>query len=291
MSHRKQPLATVTSVTGFIEAIQEAKAAAIGLSCFRGQRKGWPVRAGIFRDGNEKLLANEKNAVRDMVSIQPKEFLEDTTMFDRLVRMQHYGLPTRLLDVTLNPLVALFQASEAAPKSELETVGEVSLYDIPEGRRKYYDSDAVSCMANLANMTNDEKDKLKGFSTLPKNTFNSKEVTKRLLQFIRPEKPYFLPIIKPEDLFKPYYVVPKMSNRRIIAQSGGFIIFGLKPAKMLPYKTDILRDRIVVGKDAKGCIRDQLAQLGITESTLFPEIEKAAHQIKQRYAASPTNET
>nr|WP_257627200.1 FRG domain-containing protein [Enterobacter roggenkampii] len=24
-------------------------------------------------------------------------------MFDRLVRMQHFGLPTRLLDVTSNP--------------------------------------------------------------------------------------------------------------------------------------------------------------------------------------------
>jgi hypothetical protein len=63
------------------------------------------------------------------------------------------------------------------------------------------------------------------------NKFNKNAVIQRLHQFIRSEKPYFLPIIDPIDLFKPYYVHPKMSNRRILAQSGAFILYGVNPPR------------------------------------------------------------
>ncbi len=64
---------------------------------------------------------------------------------------------------------------------------------------------------------------------------NKELVYQRLHQFIRAEKPYFLPIIDPIDLFKPYYVHPKMSNRRILSQAGGFIIYGLKPVRNIRF--------------------------------------------------------
>ncbi len=43
-------------------------------------------------------------------------------MFDRLVRMQHFGLPTRLLDVSLNPLIALCVATDPGPSTKHPTV-------------------------------------------------------------------------------------------------------------------------------------------------------------------------
>ena len=163
-------------------------------------------------------------------------------MFDKLVRMQHFGLPTRLLDVSLNALVALYFATDPGPDGGKPSDGMVTAFAIPPEREKYFDSDSVSCLANLANMTSEEKDEiyrlresLKGDISSAGNItkFNKNGVIKRLHQFIRSEKSYFQPIIDPIDLFKPYYVHPKMSNRRILAQSGAFILYGIDPPKKM----------------------------------------------------------
>src|SRR4051812_20477917 len=91
------------TLTDFIDAFAKYAASGGDLKCYRGQRDAsWSNVAGVFRPGLVDLLKNEKRAVRDLISVHPHEFVSDGTMFDRLVRMQHFGLPTRLLDVSLN---------------------------------------------------------------------------------------------------------------------------------------------------------------------------------------------
>ena len=80
-------------------------------------------------------------------------------MFDKLVRMQHFGLPTRLLDVSRNALVALYFATDPGPLGSKPSDGMVTAFAIPQEHEKYFDSDSVSCIANLANMTSEEKDR------------------------------------------------------------------------------------------------------------------------------------
>jgi hypothetical protein len=279
--------------TDFIEAFAQYSSSTGYLKCFRGQRNSsWPNVAGIFRPDLKELLRNEKRAIRDLISVHPNEFASDETMFDKLVRMQHFGLPTRLLDVSLNALVALYFASDPGPDTEKSSDGMVTAFAIPPEREKYFDSDAVSCLANLANMTSEENDEiyqlrelLKGDISSAGNVtkFNKNAVIKRLHQFIRSEKPYFLPIIDPIDLFKPYYVHPKMSNRRILAQSGAFIVYGINPPKRMYFPDTIDEMPFIVPKRAKIPIRQELENLGINESTLFPEIDKAAARIKNQY--------
>ncbi|MBX9859138.1 MAG: FRG domain-containing protein [Sphingomonas sp.] len=262
--------------------------------CYRGQRNVvWDNIPGLFRPQLAKLALNEKRAVRDLVSVHPAEFISDETMFDRLVRMQHFGLPTRLMDVSQNPLVALYFATDPGPKGE-ESDGVVTAFAIPEGREKYFDSDSVSCLANLSNMTAEEKEEIITLRELrTKGTtkdaeiarVNGQDVYKRLHQFIRAEKPYFLPIINPVDLFKPYYVHPKMSNRRILSQAGGFIIYGLLPPRKINYAHPIEETRFVIPRNAKEPLRKALELLGISDSTLFPELDRAANRIKTSYSA------
>jgi hypothetical protein len=116
--------------------------------------------------------------------------------------------------------------------------------------------------------------------------FNEEEVIKRLHQFIRSEKPYFLPLINPIDLFKPYFVHPKRSNARILAQTGAFIIYGIEPPKPIRFAHKMKEERFVVPMNRKKKIRSALENLGINESSLFPEIDKAAARIRDRYSKS-----
>ena len=55
----------------------------------------------------ENVLVNEFSTTR------PEEFVGISSDFDLLAKMQHLGLPTRLLDFSLNPLVALYFACQS----------------------------------------------------------------------------------------------------------------------------------------------------------------------------------
>ena len=57
----------------------------------------------------------EATLINDFLTRRPDAF-SGLSEFDALAKMQHYGLPTRLLDFSLNPLVALYFACESKPK-------------------------------------------------------------------------------------------------------------------------------------------------------------------------------
>jgi hypothetical protein len=240
----------------------------------------WNVVPSIFRQTPD-ISEYESDIIRELVSYFPHEFSSDRSMFDRLVRMQHYGLPTRLLDVSTNPLVALYFAVD--PDGDDSKNGAVIISVGSKDRHKFYDSDTVSCMANLANLSGEERLVLAKTTASTIGKFNELKPAERLIQFIKDEKPYFLPRIRKVDLFRPISVTPKRSNARLSAQSGKFLIYGLADKNGPKYDKNNTMIKLGILAASKAVIRDRLEQLSMDGSTLFPEIDKAAKRIGQRY--------
>ena len=113
---------------------------------------------------------------------------------------------------------------------------------------------------------------------------------KRLLHFIKQEKPHFEPRIKKEDLKSVVCVKSKRLNDRITVQSGSFFLFGqdalIFEEKLFGNNEDqetdniILIDRLEIAGENKQTILKELDQLNINASTVFPNIEASAEYVK-----------
>lgn len=111
---------------------------------FRGQSNfGWNLTPSIYRE--KRWIENEKLMIDKMLQSNPDEF-NFQSMFDVLSKMQHYELPTRLLDVTKNPLVALYFACI----NSFDEDGQI--YIFTPDKVNYSDSDTVSVLSNIAKM-------------------------------------------------------------------------------------------------------------------------------------------
>ena len=268
---------TITSLTGYIGKISEVQPAQDELLLYRGHsnKPDFKLLPSVLRD--RKFVEAEHAILRELVASHPAEFATDTTTLEQLVRVQHYSLPTRLLDATWNPLVALYFAAKKHP----QITGEVVVFRIKKDQVKFFDSDTVSCVANLAHLKAVEKQSI-DFS-LTGGDFNAQLQIDRLAQFIRVEKPHFRTAIVPADLKRVLCVKPKQSNQRILAQAGAFLLFGLLVPDLDTHPVPgIAIERIGINPNNKTDLVKELDRMSINESTLFPEIEKAAVYIRQK---------
>ncbi len=197
---------------------------------FRGHaNKTFELLPSIYR--KPEWLSNEDKMIREMLMRCPNDFALMQTSFEKLVKMQHYDLPTRLLDLSENPLVALYFACACEDNKSKD--GEFLFFKIPKGEVKYFDSDTVSVLSNVA-WSKSDFEIAQRYSSARSFHSNSNHHATKLMHDIQQEKPYFSPRIQPEHIQSVVCVKPKMDNQRVIRQDGAFLLFGTKRNKHEP---------------------------------------------------------
>ena len=272
--------AKITSISKLIARLNNIEVDNEHVLFFRGHSNTtYELKPNIYR---KSLICNEHIIFKELLLRCPQDFSHCKNTFDFLVKMQHYSLPTRLLDITANPLIALYFCVSSERNKNKD--GEILVFKIPKNEIKYYDSDTVSLISNISK----RPASFKVDTLLSIEKFNQLEDIKYLLPEIRAEKSYFLPVIRPKDLESVVCVKPKLDNPRIIRQDGAFLLFGIDKEKSQCAKfpshylvTD--QSKLIIDRDKKDILLKHLALLGITQATVYPEIEKVADYISKEY--------
>ncbi len=218
---------------------------------YRGQNNSsWIPSASIVRE--EGYLRNEHLMFYKIISKMPKPFEKDKYIYNKIATMQHFGYPTRLIDITENPLVALYFAC----KGNDDYDGEIFIYEISEEEILNFEDEKLRCL---------EKIVTKSLTNLCEDCYKKAECKK--------------------DTIKKSYIVQGVAqNERINNQSGNFIFVGIDKEKK--YAENTIQKpikHIIVDKELKKGIIQVLETLNINGGTVYPDLLNLAKFLKEKY--------
>lgn len=240
---------TITSIQDLLVKLEEINQKNPSATWYRGQAfKKWTLTPYYLRlDGSQSestLLKRFKQSAAMLINTAPKE------SFDWLFLMQHYGVPTRLLDWSESPLVALYFAVENIEKHAEDDGSLWLLYP--------------SLLNKNANINNKEE-----ADYIP--SFDDEELTSYSVESLKSNR---------RTQLYPLATIATRNNSRIQAQQGVFTIHHHEniPIENIGDKKHVIH--FVIPADAKKSIKKQLALLGYTKFQLFPELSSIGDIIK-----------
>ena len=254
---------------------------------FRGYGKQDEMLPNIIRKG--KFVDIEDKLLKDFEKYGSSYF-HATTPIDFMSYAQHFGLPTRLLDFTHNPFIALSFAIYS-PKSN-------GRYSVPEDREYYYvryaSLDDNLCAPSIPLREDIYNNKLTRTDSLAVRACQciesmtdlfGKNVMNRSIWALDGFKDSIDATVSKQDKIRNHailFVDPNQSNQRIIMQQGLF---------MFPYTLDkeehlkILNDNsyyIKIHKDLRNELIQYLDTLGYNTFRLMPDLSSICEAVKRR---------
>lgn len=293
----------ITSIEKYISTIMKMKKEqdALGLNShhwfFRGQKdSSWSIIPNAFRDDK---LKNEYAVIQSAIRQNPFEF-RSLSEFETLTKLQHYGLGTRVLDVTLNPLVALYFATEPAISYELGK----------DKRYKQVEKDGI-VFFNYAPWHSINELSVRIAMVIPFVDLDDSYTVASLLEHFKShlvitdaeyamlqQDDYKLFI---EYIQKSYFIVSTHSNERLVRQSGAFVLptalkldnstmpVGNKSIQKayLSLNSEFSAETLIIPSKYKAQIREELDFFNINEATMFPELEHQMVYIQGKNIPAP----
>jgi hypothetical protein len=233
---------------------------------YRGVSKAkYDLKPNVYR--NTSL--NEREILIDYCHFLPRnapvyDFPKDILRI--LTDMQHYGVPTRLLDWSMSPFTALYFA--CCKNSHLPTNSK----DINENNGKLFVLNAWALWNRLIvdrNSSEIHQIHIKARALLSYYSFEEvKKLIKREFGFE----------INKSNLQLPFPFVASYSNNRIIAQKGCFTIHGINIDELAG--KEIIE--LTIPRSCKDSIIKELNMFGIDDYLLFPDFEGMANSFKRK---------
>ncbi|MFW6308114.1 MAG: FRG domain-containing protein [Campylobacterales bacterium] len=228
---------------------------------FRGlSSSGYGLKTSIMRLGGDyKHL--EKHLLRNFKKYAHRTAFMDENIWTWLSLAQHHGLPTRLLDWTYSPYIALHFATANIDEYEFDgivwCVDYVKLHKrLPKKLRLLLENEG--CNAFTTGLLNDGAKSLHELESLS------------------------------SDEFVLFFEPPSLDDR-IVNQ---YALFSLSSSSSLLLSEWLRSDeslykRVIIPSELKWEIRDKLDQANITERVLFPGLSGLCSWLKRHYAPHP----
>lgn len=265
---------------------------------------------------SEKYYRNENDLYSELQTVSSKNFSNLKNHLEILTEMQHFSLPTRLLDISSNILSALFFSTTITDQNSQYVDGEILVFSAQKKGVKKFSSDTVEIQSALAFLPYDLKkeihacaneiyklDKLKKLDKKQRiDKFKEFNCVKKLMHEARKSGVFFSDVLDPNDLFEFNICLPLKNNDRIMNQSGAFISYAFTNKSTFHKKIEIEQlgylqrlnlkfaykvnkkvVRYIVPCSSKVKIREQLEEMGINQGNIYPDIEKRAAYIKEKF--------